>query len=149
VFCRHSPSFDSSIVFCLGLYLMHNRTQGYPTSASAPAEAEGLAVCCQEATKYQTCCVTAQGKRQYWNRRTSPPGSVADSIHGDDLVQFEDDPAEGEAPLANESDGEADEDWAAQMMDRENQVKRGTAISYSLLTRTKSQRARIFWRSRD
>ena len=54
---------------------------------------------------------------------SSPPGSVADSIHGDDLVQFEDDPAEGEAPLANESDGEADEDWAAQMMDRENDIE--------------------------
>lgn len=54
---------------------------------------------------------------------SSPPGAVVDSIHGDDLVQFEDDPAEGEAPLANESDGEADEDWAAQMMDTENVIE--------------------------
>lgn len=54
---------------------------------------------------------------------SSPSGSVADSIRGDDLVQSEDDQAEGEALLGNESDGEADEDWAAQMMDMEDVVE--------------------------
>ena len=53
---------------------------------------------------------------------SSPPGSVADSVHGDDLVQTEGDQGEGDAP-GDESSGEADEDWAAQIMNTENVVE--------------------------
>lgn len=77
---------------------------------------------------------------------SSPPGSVADSIHGDDLVQSEDDQAEGEALLGNESDGEADEDWAAQMMDMENVVEEDQRPKHRNLSQSLDlQKIRVRW----